>query len=57
MLQLMGGWLLNRKAESAEEEALLQPFLHEFYGKKLRGRAGTTSLLSQSKFSAWSCNN
>lgn len=57
MLQLMGGWLLNRKAESAEEEALLQPFLHEFYGKKLRGRVGTTSLLSQSKFSAWSCNN
>lgn len=48
MLQLMGDWLLNRKAESAVEEALLQPFLHEFYGKNLRGRAGSTTLLSQS---------
>jgi len=33
-LQLRGGLLLKRNAEPVEEEALLQPFLLEFYMKK-----------------------
>lgn len=50
------GWLVaKQKSRISCGGGLLQPFLHEFYGKHVRGRAGTTSLFSQSKFCAWIC--
>lgn len=55
-VQLMDGLMLKRNTEPVEEEVLLQLLLHEFYQKNRRGRAGTTSLPSQSNFCAQSCH-